>query len=212
MFLVSRVLACTLAGRPNNGRYIIGVHGIGYIVWAYSWDTVVSSDSWLSFSQRTLLMGIYNSVQANVQKFSGFVAKTCWIADVRRSLGLPTKIARNRIDPKKPKHPCPPKRRPDIVAAHVRLRMISSGVISLKCKSGHQFYTEEMTKMAKRKPVEQPPQYSPGYIVGHWCVTRYHPDGRAMPDRRVFRWKEDAYRLAHEWRNAPRRPTVEQLT
>src|SRR5262249_35222105 len=36
------------------------------------------------------------------------------------------------------------------------------------------------------KPGEQSPRYTPAYVTGHWCVTRYAADGKAMSDRRVF--------------------------
>ena len=32
--------------------------------------------------------------------------KTCWIADVKREMGLTTRVAYNRIDPERVKHPC----------------------------------------------------------------------------------------------------------
>ncbi|PHQ75194.1 MAG: hypothetical protein COB74_05190 [Shewanella sp.] len=37
----------------------------------------------------------------------GFVAQTCWIADVKRSNGVKVPIAHNRISPDSMSKPCP---------------------------------------------------------------------------------------------------------
>ncbi len=52
-------------------------------------------------------MATYKEIQEDVRKRCGISIKTCWIADVKRRHGLTTRIAPNRIDPAKPKHPCP---------------------------------------------------------------------------------------------------------
>ena len=44
----------------------------------------------------------------------GFMPKTCWIAHVMADHGLTRRVASNRLDPRKRKHPCPPDKRPAI--------------------------------------------------------------------------------------------------
>lgn len=48
----------------------------------------------------------YKAIQAEVRKADGFVAQTCWIADVLRQMGYPVKDAHNRKGAK-PVKPCP---------------------------------------------------------------------------------------------------------
>ena len=52
-------------------------------------------------------MAIYKDIQVETKRRCGFVPKTCWIADVKAELGLISRTAANRIDPKGRKYPCP---------------------------------------------------------------------------------------------------------
>ncbi len=49
----------------------------------------------------------YKEIQNKGEKDLGIVIKNCWIADVKRELGLVTKTAHNRISQKEVKYPCP---------------------------------------------------------------------------------------------------------
>jgi hypothetical protein len=49
----------------------------------------------------------YKDIQENYQKLYGSSVKSCWIADVKRELGLTTRFAYNRINTESPMHPCP---------------------------------------------------------------------------------------------------------
>jgi hypothetical protein len=59
----------------------------------------------------------YEAVQAEVKRTAGFTPETCWIAHVLSDHGLTTRKAPHRIDPTKRVKPCPPDRRPAIIAA-----------------------------------------------------------------------------------------------
>ena len=56
-------------------------------------------------------MARYRDVQKDVKLHSGFVPKTCWIADVRVLNGLPTRKAPNRAKGVSRAYPCPPNKR-----------------------------------------------------------------------------------------------------
>ena len=62
------------------------------------------------------IMATYKEIQAHVKRVNEYIPKSCWIADVRHDYGLTTRKAPNRQGNKR-KHPCPDKKRPDIVAA-----------------------------------------------------------------------------------------------
>lgn len=48
----------------------------------------------------------YQQIQETYRKLYGKTVKSCWIADVRRGMGLTTRVAPNRINPKEIKHSC----------------------------------------------------------------------------------------------------------
>jgi len=56
-------------------------------------------------------MPTYKNLQDWVRTHFGFTPKTCWIADVKASSGIPIRKARNRHDPLRRAHPCPENRR-----------------------------------------------------------------------------------------------------
>jgi len=66
----------------------------------------------------------YADIGREVQRIGGFVPKTCWIAHVKSEFGLTARMAPNRLDVKSRKYPCPPEKRPVIVAAMRRLGVI----------------------------------------------------------------------------------------
>lgn len=49
----------------------------------------------------------YKEIQTKAKKELGRTIKSCWIADVKRKLGLTTRKAHNRISDEKVKYPCP---------------------------------------------------------------------------------------------------------
>lgn len=49
-------------------------------------------------------------IQDAVKREHGFKPESCEIADVKRRMGLPVKMAHNRINPSAIKNPCPEKR------------------------------------------------------------------------------------------------------
>ena len=49
----------------------------------------------------------YKKIQESYQKLYGATVKSCWIADVKRELGLTTRQAYNRINGEVAKYPCP---------------------------------------------------------------------------------------------------------
>jgi len=59
-------------------------------------------------------MATYKEIQDETKRRFGFVPNTCWIADVKAELGLISRQAANRIDPRGRKHPCPPEKRSDL--------------------------------------------------------------------------------------------------
>lgn len=68
---------------------------------------------------------MYRKIQAWVEEQFGFQPKTCWIAHVLSDYGLTKRQAGNRIDPMTRKCPCPPAKRPQIVAALQHFQMVS---------------------------------------------------------------------------------------
>jgi hypothetical protein len=57
------------------------------------------------------VMATYEQIQQRIRQTEGYVVKTCWIADVKAAHGLTTRIAPNRLNAQKRKHPCPPEKR-----------------------------------------------------------------------------------------------------
>jgi len=49
----------------------------------------------------------YKKIQECYQIHFGRSIKSCWIADIKRELGLPIRIAYNRINNDSVKNPCP---------------------------------------------------------------------------------------------------------
>ncbi|MCM4153594.1 hypothetical protein DHD05_18530 [Arenibacter sp. N53] len=49
----------------------------------------------------------YKQIQSLAKKELGRTIKPCWIADVKRELGLTTRVAFNRISSLEIKDPCP---------------------------------------------------------------------------------------------------------
>jgi hypothetical protein len=49
----------------------------------------------------------YKEIQSRYKRQFGTTIKTCWIADVKRHLGLTTRIAYNRITQNTVLYPCP---------------------------------------------------------------------------------------------------------
>ena len=59
-------------------------------------------------------MATYTQLGKRVVATHGFMPKTCRIAHVMADHGLTRRVASNRLDPRKRKHPCPPDKRPAI--------------------------------------------------------------------------------------------------
>lgn len=51
----------------------------------------------------------YKTIQTLFKNEFNKTIKTCWIADVKRELGLITRISKNRININSVKYPCPNK-------------------------------------------------------------------------------------------------------
>ena len=62
----------------------------------------------------------YREVQHAVRCDHGFLPKTCWIADVKESMGLPMRSAPNRLGRQRV-NPCPEEKREAIERAIRRL-------------------------------------------------------------------------------------------
>jgi hypothetical protein len=69
-------------------------------------------------------MATCRMIQDEIRRRHGYVAKTCWIAAVKRTHGLTRGPSPNRRDPHHPLHPCPAGKVADIEAALRRFRMI----------------------------------------------------------------------------------------
>ena len=70
-------------------------------------------------------MATYRTTQRMVKEQSGFVPKTCWIADVKEQLGFPVRRAHNRVTHDR-SNPCPPERRAAIGRAIKALNQTQS--------------------------------------------------------------------------------------
>jgi hypothetical protein len=49
----------------------------------------------------------YKNIQLLFKNEFNRTIKTCWIADVKRELGLTTRVSKNRINQNTVKYPCP---------------------------------------------------------------------------------------------------------
>jgi hypothetical protein len=52
-------------------------------------------------------MATYREIQEDIRRRHQITVKTCWIADIKRRHGKTSRLASNRLDPKKVKYPCP---------------------------------------------------------------------------------------------------------
>lgn len=57
----------------------------------------------------------YKKIQSIYKEKYGHTIKTCWIADVKRELNIPTRKSFNRIDVDKVKYPCPKEKRERLI-------------------------------------------------------------------------------------------------
>lgn len=62
-------------------------------------------------------IAVYGRIQTYCRLEHGFTPQTCWIADILAQEGLTRRQAPNRKDPTRPKKPCPPGRRAEILEA-----------------------------------------------------------------------------------------------
>jgi hypothetical protein len=69
-------------------------------------------------------MATYKDIQADVLGRYGRSIKTCWIADVKASHGLTSRVASNRVSLERREYPCPSEVRPLIEDSMRRLGMI----------------------------------------------------------------------------------------
>jgi hypothetical protein len=69
-------------------------------------------------------MATYIEITDHIRRADGFVAASCWIADVLSDYGLTRGEAHNRIDPDRRVKPCPPSKRNAIVRALEHFGMI----------------------------------------------------------------------------------------
>lgn len=69
-------------------------------------------------------MATYREIQEWVKSQSGFVPKTCWIADIKNDYGLIGQDAPNRRDPNLRTHPCPASKRSAVEEALRHFEMI----------------------------------------------------------------------------------------
>lgn len=69
-------------------------------------------------------MATYKEIIDHVRQSGGFVAQTCWIADVKASRGPTRGAAPNRLDPGRKAKPCPPAKRAAIERALVHFGMV----------------------------------------------------------------------------------------
>jgi hypothetical protein len=69
-------------------------------------------------------MARYKDIQDYVRSKSGFVPKSCWIAEVLSEHGLTKSVAPNRKDGAQRLHPCPAQKRPEIENALKHFEMI----------------------------------------------------------------------------------------
>jgi hypothetical protein len=66
----------------------------------------------------------YSEIKRVTYEIGGFTPATCWIAHVKEQMGLPLRRAPNRRDGTIRAKPCPPEKKPAIVAAMRSLKML----------------------------------------------------------------------------------------
>jgi hypothetical protein len=69
-------------------------------------------------------MATYSEIKRVTHEIGGFTPATCWIAHVKEQMGLPLRHATNRQDATVRVKPCPPDKKPAIVAAMRYLKML----------------------------------------------------------------------------------------
>ncbi len=69
-------------------------------------------------------MATYPEIQRVTREIGGFTPSTCWIAHVKEQMGLPLRRAPNRRDSSVRVKPCPLEKKPAIVAAMRRLKIL----------------------------------------------------------------------------------------
>jgi hypothetical protein len=70
-------------------------------------------------------MATYREIAKTASAIAGLKSmKTCWVAHVMSDLGLTGGPSPNRIDPDSRRHPCPTSKRPAILEALRRHRMV----------------------------------------------------------------------------------------
>lgn len=69
-------------------------------------------------------MATYREIIDRIRQIDGFVAQTCWIADVKASHGLTRGASSNRVDPDRKVKPCPPAKRAAIERALMHFGMV----------------------------------------------------------------------------------------
>jgi hypothetical protein len=78
----------------------------------------------LKYGKQGVHMATYAEIQNYVREHYGFVAQTCWIADVLSDHGLTRRQAPNRINHTERKKPCPESKRSAIEQALIHFAMI----------------------------------------------------------------------------------------
>jgi hypothetical protein len=66
----------------------------------------------------------YKGIQVWVKDKFGFVPKTCWIAHLKELLGLPKRVAPNRMRVDSRSNPCPEHRKAALIAAFIHFDII----------------------------------------------------------------------------------------
>lgn len=69
-------------------------------------------------------MATYGEIQEYVKDKYGYTVKTCWIAHAKEILGMPLKVANNRISSGSRKHPCPENKLEVIKEAFIHFNML----------------------------------------------------------------------------------------
>jgi hypothetical protein len=66
----------------------------------------------------------YKVIQRWVKDKFGFVPKTCWIAHLKELLGMPVRVAPNRVRLDSRSNPCPEHRKAALFAAFIHFGII----------------------------------------------------------------------------------------
>lgn len=69
-------------------------------------------------------MATYKEIQEYVKSEYGYSVKTCWIAHMKETCGLPRRNAYNRYYPTKRVYPCPEDKEDAIKSAFIHFNMI----------------------------------------------------------------------------------------